>query len=197
MFDPQNYWLFGYGSLIFKEPPHVVERVPGYVENSVRRFWQSSIDHRGTEEQPGRVVTLLTHETFTKLGGEFEFESDYTVYGVAFKIDPKYAEEVREQIDYREKHGYRPVVLPFHAKSGGNWSCIAYVGSEDNDAFVGPETPEAVAKIISTTVGPSGPNIDYLVNLEKAIRELHPENQPDEYLERLLQLTKLFKADSV
>ena len=79
MFDPQNYWLFGYGSLIFKEPPHVVERVPGYVENSVRRFWQSSIDHRGTEEQPGRVVTLLTHETLTKLGGECEFESDYTV----------------------------------------------------------------------------------------------------------------------
>lgn len=188
MFDPNNYWLFGYGSLIFKEPPHVVERVPGYVEDCVRRFWQSSIDHRGTPEFPGRVVTLLTHDTFKELGGIVEYESDEQVYGMAFRIDPEHAEEVRDYMDFREKHGYKPVQLHFHSKDGKQWTCIAYVSTEDNHAFVGPEKPEQIAAVIRKSVGPSGPNTEYLIRLETAIRKLHPNNEPDEYLEKLVNL---------
>ena len=35
-----EFWLFGYGSLVWKPPPHVDERVPGYITGYVRRFWQ-------------------------------------------------------------------------------------------------------------------------------------------------------------
>jgi glutathione-specific gamma-glutamylcyclotransferase len=40
--ESQDFWIFGYGSLIWKPPPHYDIRVPGYVEGYVRRFWQVS-----------------------------------------------------------------------------------------------------------------------------------------------------------
>ncbi|ORY15034.1 ChaC-like protein-domain-containing protein [Clohesyomyces aquaticus] len=38
-----DFWLFGYGSLMWKPPPHYDQRIPGYIEGYVRRFWQVSL----------------------------------------------------------------------------------------------------------------------------------------------------------
>ncbi|KAK9657798.1 hypothetical protein V6Z96_002046 [Aspergillus fumigatus] len=39
-FPDGDLWVFGYGSLIWKPPPHYDQRVPGYIDGYVRRFWQ-------------------------------------------------------------------------------------------------------------------------------------------------------------
>ncbi|KAL7664353.1 Gamma-glutamylcyclotransferase [[Candida] zeylanoides] len=72
-------WVIGYGSLLFKPPPHAHLRLNGYLKGYVRRFWQSSSDHRGTPEHPGRVATLVSLED---LRAHERFHDDLRMYGV-------------------------------------------------------------------------------------------------------------------
>ncbi|KAF8629008.1 hypothetical protein AX17_005864 [Amanita inopinata Kibby_2008] len=104
--------VFGYGSLIFKPPPHVIAQVPGFLKGYVRRFAQESHDHRGTPENPGRVVTLVHKEDWDSFSDSDSFPDDDIVWGIAYTIDPAYVSEVRDYLDYREKVRTPPTSLP-------------------------------------------------------------------------------------
>lgn len=152
-----DFWLFGYGSLIWKPPPHFDERVPGYISGYVRRFWQASEDHRGTPLSPGRVVTLIERSFWEMLGDSEHEKTAEKVWGAAYHIIPEKVQEVQEYLDIREINGYSIQYTPFHPNGGSRKPirCMVYIGMPDNPQFLGAMDPLEVAKKINESAGPS------------------------------------------
>jgi cation transport regulator ChaC len=136
----------------------------------------SSQDHRGTPEAPGRVVTLIERSFWETLEDYHESGSE-KVWGTAYRIEASKVEEVREYLDIREINGYTIHYTQFHPADGSPpIRTLVYIGTPDNDQFTGPQDPQMLAEHIYKSEGPSGPNIDYLLSLEKALDSLSPES---------------------
>ncbi|KAH6636691.1 ChaC-like protein-domain-containing protein [Chaetomium tenue] len=165
--EADEFWLFGYGQ-----------------------------DHRGTPEAPGRVVTLISRSYWEQLTDHHDSAPD-KVWGVAYRIKPNRVAEVKEYLDIREINGYTIHYTPFHPATTittaadsaqaqpqhegihhhpGPIRTLVYIGTPDNDQFVGPQDPQQLAEHIYRSTGPSGPNRDYLWGLEAALDELSPES---------------------
>ena len=154
----ESIWVFGYGSLIWRpDIPHSKAQ-PALLEGWSRRFWQGSHDHRGLPHAPGRVVTLIE-------------EADAVCCGMAYLVERDAATAVFENLDHREKNGYRrhEVVLGIGNDSNPG---IAYIAGPDNHAFLGPAPLDVIATQILDSAGPSGSNRDYLYDLGEALRQL-------------------------
>ena len=150
----QPTWVFGYGSLIWKQDFPFLESRPGHIDGWARRFWQGSHDHRGTPCSPGRVLTLI-EAPGERCGGR------------AFLIEP----DVFEHLDHREKNGYEriPVDIIF---SNSTEQGVVYRATPDNHAFLGDAPLDEIARHIAASAGPSGANREYLLELASALREL-------------------------
>lgn len=156
----QSVWLFGYGSLIWRPDFEFLASRVAWIDGWTRRFWQGSHDHRGVPDAPGRVVTLIPTPA-ERCGG------------MAFEIDVKLATEIFLDLDHREKNGYDRYHAPLFFDPDDNDSevdGIFYVATENNPAFLGPAPVDDIARHISVSAGPSGPNDEYLRNLAVALR---------------------------
>ena len=152
---PAPVWVFGYGSLIWRPDFPFLDRRPAAVDGWARRFWQGSHDHRGVPDAPGRVVTLV------RAPGE-------TCMGMAYRIE----HTVFDHLDYREKNGYERVAVSMDLEGAGAVDGIVYIAPLDNHAFLGDAPIEEMARQIRLSVGPSGRNVDYLLELADALRGL-------------------------
>ena len=153
---PATDWVFGYGSLIYKVDFPYRRREVASISGWKRRFWQGSHDHRGTPEAPGRVVTLLPAPGNICRG--MAYEVDHAVY---------------EHLDHREKNGYQRHRVDIELiEAGGTVEGTLYVAGTDNPAFLGPANPDELVEQILSAHGPSGSNREYLLKLDKALREI-------------------------
>lgn len=157
---PETDWVFGYGSLIYKVDFPYRRREVASITGWKLRFWQGSHDHRGTPEAPGRVVTLLP-------------SPGTLCRGVAYEVD----HAVFEHLDHREKNGYERHRVSIKLEQADDMvSGTLYMAGTDNPAYLGPADPNDLALHIDVASGPSGSNRDYLLRLDKALREIGEED---------------------
>lgn len=103
-------------------------------------------------------------------------------------------QQVIDHLDYREKGGYERVQKTFFPKNTNvaPFDIIIYVAHLNNKQFAGEADEEAIAQQIVNSVGPSGPNIDYVRGLANAMRQYVPDVN-DQHLfsieEKVLRLT--------
>ena len=154
----KNIWLFGYGSLIWNPDIPYLDWKPATLSGFVRKFWQGSHDHRGTPENPGRVVTLIP------------CEKGYCD-GIAYLVSLSTVKSVFEKLDHREKNGYRKTKVFLNFTDKTNEEAITYIAKSINPAFLGPAPDSSIAKQIAVSSGPSGNNSAYLFKLADALRK--------------------------
>ncbi|KAI6689396.1 hypothetical protein NL676_026224 [Syzygium grande] len=165
-------WVFGYGSLIWKAGFPYDDRLVGFIKDHRRVFYQGSTDHRGTPEFPGRTVTL-------------EPAAGEVCWGAAYRIsDEKDKRTAITHLEVREKQYDQKAYVDFFTDPAAITPAVSgvmiYIGSPDkkiNPNYLGPAPLEDIARQIVLAEGPSGPNRDYLFQLEMALLQIGCEDK--------------------
>jgi cation transport regulator ChaC len=148
------------------------------------------------------VVTLIERSYWAQLTDHHDSAPE-RVWGVAYRIVPERVAEVKDYLDIREINGYTIHYTPFHPAPGLNpttlpsrvpMRTLVYIGTPENDQFVGPEDPQKLVDVIYRSHGPSGPNPDYLFGLEKALDELSPESGDEHVTDLSNRLREIMAA---
>lgn len=173
---PAGCWIFGYGSLIWRPDFPFEERYVARLEGWKRRFWQASVDHRGVPGAPGRVVTLLP-------------DADESTWGVVFRLGETVRHDVMRALDVREKGGYarHEAVVALTDAPYPAVRATFYVATPENRNFAGPAPLEDIARQVRASVGPSGPNVEYVVELDRALAALGVDDPHVRELARLVR----------
>lgn len=151
-----DFWVFGYGSLMWNPGfPHV-ERREARIAGYHRAFCIYSTHHRGSHEKPGLVLGL-------DRGG--------TCGGAAFRVAPEDRAAVLRYLRKREQVSgvYREARVHLDLASGGGQSArevagTAYVVEPKHPSYTGKMSFFEQARLIRAARGLSGPNVEYLVN---------------------------------
>jgi glutathione-specific gamma-glutamylcyclotransferase len=149
--------IFAYGSLLFRPGFNFLTRERATLHGYARRFSQASPDHRGTLDNPGRVLTLAPRH-------------DERVIGAVYWVEEP-AQQLLSELDHRERAGYERVAIEVHTQAGAT-AAITWLAPPGNAYDAGELELAALAQHVASSVGPSGRNDDYVFQLEAALHEL-------------------------
>ena len=157
--DMDEFWVFGYGSLMwnpgFDYEAREIVVATGFHRALCIRSWV----HRGTQERPGLVLGL-------DRGGSCK--------GTAFRIAPERRAAVVAYL--RERELVTNVYLERHLKvrlsDGRAVMALGYIADRNHPQYAAGLAVEDAARIVAHAEGKSGRNLDYVANTVAHMKEL-------------------------
>jgi cation transport protein ChaC len=148
-----DFWVFGYGSLMWRPGFAYLEAAPARLDGLHRALCVYSWVHRGTQERPGLVLGL-------DRGGSCR--------GVAYRVAESNRESVIAYLRERElvtdvyRETWRAIRFP-----GGEHSpatALTFVADRRHVQYAGSLPRETLLDMVRESVGKSGKNRDYVIN---------------------------------
>lgn len=157
--DMGDFWVFGYGSLMWRPGFDHVEARPARLSGYRRSLCIRSHVYRGTPERPGLVLGL---------------EHGGSCLGMAFRVDSGLTDEVMAYLRAREMvtNVYREKRLPVRLDTGASVEAVAYVADRAHRQYVGGLGLDELAAAIAGAAGEAGANEDYVLNTIAHLRQL-------------------------
>jgi cation transport protein ChaC len=155
-----DFWVFGYGSLMWRPGFDHEEAVMATLAGAHRALCIYSWVHRGTKEQPGLVLGL-DH------GGACR--------GVAYRVAAGKRDAVVRYLRERElvTDVYREVTRPVRLDGrAGPVEAVTYVVDRTHEQYAGNLPRETLLAIVRAGLGKSGNNIDYVVSTVRHMRSV-------------------------
>jgi cation transport protein ChaC len=157
-----DFWVFGYGSLMWRPGFDFVEQAPARLDGLHRALCVYSWVHRGTRENPGLVLGL-------DRGGSCR--------GVAYRVAGRNREAVLAYLRERElvTGVYREVwwTIRFtEAITRPPVKALTYLAERDHVQYAGRLPRQTLLAMISGSSGQSGANRDYVINTAAHLKAL-------------------------
>lgn len=159
--DMSDFWVFGYGSLMWRPGFDHLEAVPARLVGAHRALCVYSWVHRGTRELPGLVLGL-------DRGGSCR--------GIAYRIAADKRDSVIAYLRERElvtnvyREAWRGIRLEDSQQRVG--TALTYVVDRSHEQYAGKLSRDALLSFVRGGVGRSGVNADYVINTATHIRNL-------------------------
>lgn len=170
----KDFYVFAYGSLMWRPDFPFVEIMPATLYGYHRAFCITSTHYRGTKERPGLVLGL-------DRGGQ--------CIGRLYRIGPSDATDVAEYLHQREliTGCYVPKHVALRLQDGGRAEGLTYVADRAHYQYAGKLDERRIAEVVRHATGAMGSNRDYLRNTVQHLEEM---GIGDTSLHRILKLVE-------
>ena len=167
MDEKQTFWVFGYGSLIWRPGFEFVSSQSAYLCGYHRSLCVYSHTYRGTPKNPGLVFGLVP-------GGCCE--------GRAFEVSAGIWPKVRAYLRERETNVYHELQNGVRLADGHMVNALIFVADNSHAQYAGRLDMQKQLDVVRNAKGQIGSNRDYVVNTVTHLDELGIE---DSYLAKL------------
>jgi cation transport protein ChaC len=169
--DRENFWVFGYGSLMWHPDFPFEQAECALVRGYHRALCALSSRYRGTLEKPGLVVGM-------DRGG--------ACLGRAYRIAPRRIEDVTAYLHTRElKSGvYQARRVNVVTRAGARVRAHTFVVRRDSPLYTGKIPFERQVELVLQGHGERGTSLEYLAN---TVAHLEDMNIPCEALRAVLE----------